>query len=75
MPRCSVHRAVGNAMARGLGKYYDDLLIPTTTRELIDAGFLSDFVAYAPSDPDLSGVSTKRGDYDQGELAEVMDKA
>jgi DNA repair protein RadD len=58
---------------RGLGKHYDDLLIPTTTRELIDAGYLSDFVAYAPSDPDLSGVSTKRGDYDQDELAGVMD--
>jgi superfamily II DNA or RNA helicase len=58
---------------RGLGKHYDDLLIPTTTRELIDAGYLSDFVAYAPSDPDLLGVSTKRGDYDQDELAGVMD--
>ena len=58
---------------RGMGKHYDDLLIPTTTRELIEAGFLSDFVAYAPSDPDLSGVSTKRGDYDQDELADAMD--
>ena len=60
---------------RGLGKFYDDLLTPTTTRELIDGRFLSDFVAYAPSAPDLSGVSTKRGDYDQGELVELMDKA
>jgi superfamily II DNA or RNA helicase len=25
--------------ARGLGKHYDDLIIPTTTRELIDAGY------------------------------------
>jgi len=58
--------------ARGLGKYYDDLIIPTTTRELIDQGFLSDFVAYAPSDPDLSQVSAKRGDYDEDELAGVM---
>ena len=61
--------------ARGLGKYYDDLIIPTTTRELIDAGFLSDFVAFAPIDPDLSGVSTKRGDYAQDELADAMDTA
>jgi DNA repair protein RadD len=60
---------------RGLGKHYDDLLIPTTTRELIDAGYLSDFVAFAPSDPDLSGVSTKRGDYAQDELADAMDTA
>jgi superfamily II DNA or RNA helicase len=63
--------------ARGLGRYYDDLLIPTTTRELIDATppRLSDFVAFAPSEPDLSGVSTKQGDYDEAELADVMDTA
>ena len=61
--------------ARGLGKHYDDLIIPTTTRELIDAGFLSDFVAYAPSDPDLSSVSTRGGDYAQDELADAMDTA
>jgi DNA repair protein RadD len=61
--------------ARGLGKHYDDLIIPTTTRDLIDAGFLSDFVAFAPSDPDLSGVRTVAGDFQQAELADAMDKA
>jgi DNA repair protein RadD len=59
----------------GLGEHYDDLLIPTTTRALIDAGYLSDFVAYAPSDPDLSGVSTVAGDFRQDELADAMDTA
>jgi superfamily II DNA or RNA helicase len=61
--------------ARGLGRHYDDLIVPTTTRELIDAGFLSDFVAFAPSDPDLSGVRTVAGDFQQDELADAMDKA
>ena len=61
--------------SRGLGKHYDDLIIATTTRELIDAGFLSDFVAYAPSDPDLSDVSTRPGEFQQDELADAMDKA
>ena len=61
--------------ARGLGKHYDDLLIPTTTRELIDAGLLSDFEAFAPSDPDLSSVRTVAGDFQQDELAGVMDAA
>ena len=56
-------------------KHYDDLLVPTTTRELIDAGFLSDFEAFAPSDPDLSGVRTVAGDFQQDELAGVMDAA
>jgi DNA repair protein RadD len=60
--------------SRGLGKYWDDLIIAATTRELMDAGFLSDFVAFAPSDPDLSAVSTGAdGDFKEGELADVMD--
>jgi DNA repair protein RadD len=60
--------------SRGLGRYYDDLVIAATTRELIGAGFLSDFVAYAPSEPDLSSVSTGAdGDFKEDELADVMD--
>jgi superfamily II DNA or RNA helicase len=60
--------------SRGLGKYYDDLIIAATTRELIAAGFLSDFMAYAPSDPDLSDVSTVAGEFQQDELATAMDR-
>jgi DNA repair protein RadD len=59
--------------SRGLGKFYDDLIVPTTTRELIDAGYLADFVPFAPSDPDLSGVRTVAGDFKQDELADAMD--
>jgi DNA repair protein RadD len=58
---------------RGLARHYDHLIIPTTTRELIDAALLSDFEAFAPSDPDLSGVRTVAGDFQQDELAGVMD--
>jgi DNA repair protein RadD len=61
--------------SRGLGKHYDDLIIAATTRELIDQGYLADFVAYAPSDPDLSAVSTRAGEFQQDELADAMDKA
>jgi DNA repair protein RadD len=60
--------------SRGLGKFYDDLLIAATTSELIEQGFLADFVAFAPSDPDLSSVSTGAdGDFKEDELADVMD--
>jgi DNA repair protein RadD len=58
--------------ARGLGKDYDDLLIPTTISELIAAGHLSGFKVFAPSHPDLSGVAIKAGDYDEGQLSTVM---
>jgi DNA repair protein RadD len=60
--------------SRGLGKYYDDLIIAATTRELIEAGYLSDFKAFAPSEPDLAGVRTVAGDFHEGELAEAMDR-
>ena len=60
--------------ARGLGKHYDDLIIATTTQELIDAGYLSPFIVYAPAVPDLSAVKTVAGDYDEGQLADAMDE-
>jgi DNA repair protein RadD len=60
--------------SRGLGNHYDDLIIAATTRELIDQGYLADFVAYAPSDPDLSDVSTRAGEFAQDELADAMDR-
>lgn len=64
---------------KGLGKYFDRLCIPTTTQELIDTinpntgrSFLSPFVAYAPSHPDLSGVGTVAGDYHKAQLGAAM---
>ena len=57
---------------RGLGKYYDDLIIASTTQELIDSGYLSGFRVFAPSHPDLSGVKTVAGDYHEGQLSEAM---
>lgn len=59
---------------KGLGKHYDELLIPATTQELIDEGWLSGFRVFAPSHPDLKGVRTLAGDYHEGDLADAMDK-
>jgi superfamily II DNA or RNA helicase len=59
---------------KGLGKYYDDLIVAAKMQELIDAKHLSPFRAYAPTHPDLSGVRDVGGDYHEGELAEVMSK-
>ena len=58
--------------ARGLGKQFDDLLVPTTTAELISLGFLSPFRVYAPSKPDLSAVRTVAGDYREDDLSAAM---
>lgn len=58
--------------ARGMAEDWDGLVIPVLMQDLIDAGFLSRFRVYAPSHPDLTGVGTVAGDYNQGELADVM---
>jgi len=60
--------------ARGMGKVWDDLIIATTTAELIDKGVLSPFKVFAPAHPDLKGVKTVAGDYDLKGLADAMDK-
>jgi DNA repair protein RadD len=60
---------------KGIGKLYDDLIVPTTTAELIEKRFLSKFKVFAPSHPDLSGVKTIAGDYHEGQLSTVMSEA
>lgn len=60
---------------KGLGKFFDDLIIACTTQELIDSGYLSDFRVFAPAHPDLSQVKTVAGDYHEGQLGEAMNKS
>lgn len=58
--------------ARGMADDWDDLLLPVSMQDLIDAGYLSPFRVFAPSHPDLSTVRTVAGDYHEGDLATVM---
>lgn len=58
--------------AKGMGNRWQDLVIPCTIGELIEAGYLSQFTAYAPDVPDMSGVKVKAGDYAEGDAADVM---
>lgn len=62
--------------SKGMGRKgrWDDLIIGTTTEDLINRGHLSDFKTYAPSHPDLSGVKTMAGDYEIKGLGAAMDK-
>lgn len=59
--------------AKGLGRHYDHLIVAATTSGLIRDGYLSPFMAFAPSDPDLSSVSTVAGEFKQDELGDAMD--
>jgi hypothetical protein len=63
--------------AKGMGAAgrWDDLIIGTTTDELIKLGHLSDFKVYAPAHPDLDGVKIVAGDYKLDQLGAAMDKA
>lgn len=60
--------------SKGLGKHYTDLIRPVSLSQLIDRKRLTPFRAFAPSHPDLGGVKTVAGDYDEAALAEAMDK-
>lgn len=60
--------------ARGMGRYWDDLIVGNSTAGMIDAGYLSPFRVYAPGHPDLTGVKIVAGDYHEGQLGEAMDK-
>lgn len=60
---------------RGLGQYFEELIIASTTERLIEKGLLSPFRVFAPSHPDLKGVRTVAGDYHEGELGERMNRA
>jgi DNA repair protein RadD len=60
---------------RGLGQYFDDLIIAATPQDLISQGYLSPFRVFAPSHPDLTGVRTVAGDYHEGDLSVVMNDA
>jgi superfamily II DNA or RNA helicase len=60
---------------KGLRDIFDVLIIGPTVAELIEAGWLAPFAAYAPGRrPDLSGVRTRMGDYATGELSAVMSR-
>lgn len=57
---------------RGLGKYFDSLLVAATTQDLINQGYLSKFKVFASGHPDLTKVRMIAGDYHEGELSEAM---
>jgi hypothetical protein len=68
--------------SKGLGKSFKELggalfesvVVATTVPELIAQGWLVDVEVWAPSEPDLSKVSTVAGDYNERELGDAVDK-
>jgi DNA repair protein RadD len=62
-------RLDGTPMANCFGK----LVLGPSTKELIESGWLSPIVTFAPAmQPDLSGLRVRAGDYEQEALAQRM---
>ncbi len=59
---------------RGLGSIFETLIECPQVEALIRLGYLVRTRNYAPVDPDLKGVRTVAGDYNEGQLAERMDR-
>lgn len=57
---------------KGLGAYYDKLIIANTIGEMIRDGLLAPFRVFAPTHPDLTDVRIVAGDYHEGDLFEAM---
>lgn len=57
-----------------LGNMFDEMVVGPSVAELTALGYLSPTEVYAPSVPDLSGVSRRMGDYAVGDLEVAMDK-
>lgn len=62
---------------RGLGEFYEDLLLVASIRELIDQGYLVEprvFTVPPERLPNLTGVRVRAGDYAQDQLDAAVDQ-
>lgn len=74
---CKVIGLSGTPFAAFLGHYYQKLIKPTTIKELIKRGDLSDYELFTPTKPDLTGVKSTNddefgNDYCEADIAEIM---
>lgn len=68
-------RADGNGLGRHADGVFDTMVIGPTMRDLIDAGFLTEYRIFAPpSNLDMSGyrVSTTTGDYKPNDVTKAV---
>lgn len=58
---------------QGLGRWFERMVEGPSIRWLIDNNRLSDYQMYAPNIPDLSGIKSRAGEFDKGELSGFME--
>ena len=59
---------------KGLGKYFQELVLGPKVEWLIDNSFLSKYKMFAPGNINLTGVHTRMGDYVKSEITAIVDK-
>lgn len=57
---------------KGLGDWFDDMVQGPQIKWLIENKRLSDYRLFAPNRPDLSKIKTTAGDYNKGQLDDMM---
>lgn len=57
-----------------LADLFDDMVLGPCEADLIEAGNLASYRAFAPHRPDLSGVKTRMGDYVTADVEDKLDK-
>lgn len=68
-------RGDGTGLGTIAGGVFDDLVMGPQIPDLISAGYLVKPIIFAPKERlDLSAVKIVRGDYDNGQIAELVDK-
>lgn len=58
--------------SKWLGKYYTNFIKPTTTREMIELGWLTPFEIYAPCSPDMSKAKMTTNEYGEKDFSEAF---
>jgi superfamily II DNA or RNA helicase len=68
-------RLDGQGLGTHVGGFFDALVLGPSVHELIDQGYLSRPVVYAPKQAlDLAGIRTRAGDFAKDELTAAMDR-
>lgn len=68
-------RLDGVGLGKSSGGVFDSLIYGPSLRELIDSGYLSQPIVYAPpSDLDMTGLKLRAGDYEKAETEKRVDK-
>jgi superfamily II DNA or RNA helicase len=62
------------ADGRGLGTMFEALIDCPSIRELIELGYLVPTRVFAPTKPDLEGIRTVAGDFDEEQLEQRLDR-